>query len=184
MTAIVRLIEKISGSVGLLAAWVVAPLIVAMVYEVFSRYLFNAPTIWAFELGYMAMGTNFLLGAAFTLREQGHIRIDLIYSRLPARRRAVIDVVGYIFIFLPVAFWMSWGLWKYAYNAFLSGETSGQSAWNPVIWPFRMVFFMGFALLARQAVAELIKAIQVLRGHGPQEDSKDSREHGRKAAEG
>jgi len=166
MTAFVRLIEKLSGSFGLLAAWVVAPLILATVYEVFSRYLFNAPTIWAFELAYMAMGTNFLLGAAFTLRERGHIRIDLIYERLSARGRALIDLVGYVFLFLPVAFWLSWGLWKYAYSAILSGETSGQSAWNPVIWPFRLVFFMGFILLALQALAETIKAFQTLRGGG------------------
>ena len=169
MTAIVRLVEKLSGSFGLLAAWVVAPLILATVYEVFSRYLFNAPTIWAFELAYMAMGTNFLLGAAFTLREKGHIRIDLIYMRLSPRSRALIDLFGYLFLFLPVAFWLTWGLWKYAYFALLSGETSGQSAWNPVIWPFRMVFFMGFLLLALQAVAETVKAIQILRGRIPED---------------
>jgi len=176
MTAIVRLVEKISGSVGLLAAWVVAPLILATVYEVFSRYLFNAPTIWAFELAYMAMGTNFLLGAAFTLREKGHIRIDLIYTRLSRRSRALIDIAGYLFLFLPVAFWLTWGLWKYAYFALLSGETSGQSAWNPVIWPFRMVFFMGFLVLALQAVAETIKAIGILRGRAPGDVPEDAPE--------
>ncbi len=162
MTWIVRSIERISGSFGLLAAVIVAPLVLATVYEVFSRYLFNAPTIWAYELGYMAMGTNFLLGAAYTLRERGHIRIDLIYGHLSARAQALIDVAGYLFLFLPLAWWLTWGLWKYAYNALLSGETSGESAWNPIIWPFRMVFFLGFLLLALQGTAELIKALQLL----------------------
>ena len=167
MFAIVRLIEKLSTSLGLVAAWVVAPLIVATVYEVFSRYLFNAPTIWAFEIAYMAMGTNFLFGAAFTLRERGHIRIDLMYSRFSDRTQAIIDIVGYFVLFLPVAFWLSWGLWKYAYFALLSGETSGESAWNPVIWPFRMVCFTGFFLLALQACAETIKAYYKFRGRDP-----------------
>jgi len=164
MGTLIRLVERLSGGVGLFAAVIVAPLILATVYEVFSRYLFNAPTIWAYELAYMAMGTNFLLGAALTLREHGHIRIDVLYGNFSPRTRAVIDILGYTCLFLPVAWWLSWGLWKYAYNALLSGETSGESAWNPVIWPFRMVFFVGFLLLALQATVELVKSFQILRG--------------------
>ena len=114
----------------------------------------------------MAMGTNFLLGAAFTLRERGHIRIDIAYERFTPRTRALVDTIGYLFLFLPMAWWLSWALWIYAYDALLSGETSGESAWNPIIWPFRMIFFAGFALLALQGTAELIKAIRVLRGGG------------------
>ena len=64
--------------------------------------------------------------------------------------------------FLPVAWWVTWGLWNYAQGAFLSGETSGESAWNPIIWPFRLVFFLGFFALALQGTAELIKALQIL----------------------
>lgn len=171
MMTFVRLVERVTGAFGVLAAFVVVPLILATVYEVFSRYLFDAPTIWAYELGYMAMGTNFLLGAAFTLRERGHIRIDVAYNHFSPRIRALIDSAGYLFLFLPLAWWLSYGLWEYAFNAYLSGETSGQSAWNPVIWPFRMVFFAGFLLLALQATAELIKAVYTLIGRdiqGPQ----------------
>ena len=164
MDILIRLIERVSGAFGVIGAVIVAPLIVATVYEVFSRYLFNAPTIWAYEIAYMAMGTNFLLGAAVTLRDRGHIRIDLLYGHWPPKTQAVIDIVGYVCLFLPLAWWLSWGLWKYAYYAYLSGETSGDSAWNPVIWPFRMVFFAGFVLLALQATAELMKAVKVLAG--------------------
>lgn len=164
MHALVRLIERLSGGLGVLGAIIVAPLVLATVYEVFSRYLFNAPTIWAYEIAYMAMGTNFLLGAAVTLRDRGHIRIDLLYARWSPKTQALIDIVGYTCLFLPVAWWLSWGLWKYAYFAYLSGETSGDSAWNPVIWPFRIVLFAGFILLALQATAELIKAAYILIG--------------------
>lgn len=167
MHVLVRLIERLSGGFGLLGAIIVAPLILATVYEVFSRYLFNAPTIWAYEIAYMAMGTNFLLGAAVTLRDRGHIRIDLLYARWSPRTQALIDIIGYTCLFLPVAWWVSWGLWKYAYYAFLSGETSGDSAWNPIIWPFRLVFFAGFVMLALQAAAELIKAAYILAGRTP-----------------
>ena len=172
MLSLVRMIERMTGGIGLIAALVVAPLVLATVYEVFSRYLFNAPTIWAYELAYMAMGTNFLLGAAFTLRERGHIRIDVAYSHFSPRLKALIDSLGYLLFFLPVAWWLSWGLWNYAYGALLSGETSGESAWNPVIWPFRLVFFLGFLMLALQGTAELIKALLVLSGRPPSEPSR------------
>jgi TRAP-type mannitol/chloroaromatic compound transport system permease small subunit len=170
MSWFLRSVDRLSVGFGLLAAVIVAPLILATVYEVFSRYLFNAPTIWAYELGYMAMGTNFLLGAAYTLRERGHIRIDVLYAHFTPKVRALVDVAGYLLLFLPLAWWLSWGLWKYAYFAMLSGETSGESAWNPVIWPFRMVFFMGFLLLALQGTAELIRAIRILAGREDEEE--------------
>lgn len=165
MSFVVRLIERITGAFGVVAAAIISPLILATVYEVFSRYLFNAPTIWAYELAYMAMGTSFLLGAAYTLRERGHIRIDVAYEHFPTRVQALIDVIGYLVLCLPVAWWLSWGLWNYAYRAYVTGETSGESAWNPIIWPFRIVFFLGILLLALQATAELIKAFRILFGH-------------------
>lgn len=169
MQQLIRFVERLSLGAGLVGAIIVAPLVLATVYEVFSRYLFNAPTIWAYEIAYMAMGSNFLLGAAYTLREGGHIRIDLIYAQVSPKARAIIDIVGYLGLCLPVAWWLSWGLWKYALHAYLSGETSGESAWNPIIWPFRLVFFAGFALLALQATVELIKAVRVLTGRADSE---------------
>lgn len=157
-------IERITGCAGLAAAWLVMLLALATCYEVFSRYLLNAPTLWAYEVGYMATGSNFILGMAYTLRERGHIRIDVLYSRFSARAQAVVDVVGLVFFLLPAAFWLSLKLWTYAYESYLIGETTGESAWNPVVWPFRSVFFIGFALLCAQGVVELRKAWPVIFG--------------------
>lgn len=172
MEKFIRVIDRLSGSTGVIGAWLVVPLIAATCYEVFSRYALNAPTIWAFELGYMLTGANFLIGTAYTLRERGHIRIDILYNHLPARTRAVIDVVGYVFLFLPAAMWLDIALWKYALSAFKSQELSGQSAWNPVIWPFRLVFFSGFLLLTLQGIAELIRASRYLSGRDQNWDAR------------
>ena len=159
MRLVLRAIDRLSGSVGVIAAWIVLPLIIATVYEVFSRYLFNAPTIWAYEIGYMLTGANFLLGSAFALREKAHIRIDVFYMHLSPRTRAIIDSVGYIVLFLPLGFWLSYRLAVYAFDAYTSGQLSGESAWNPIIWPFRAVFCTGFIVLSIQAVAELIRSL-------------------------
>lgn len=175
MNSVLRTVDRLSGSLGVIAAWIILPLIFATVYEVAARYLFNAPTIWAYEVGYMATGANFLLGAAFTLREGAHIRIDVLYSRFSPRFQALVDVLGYLLLFLPVGIWLSYRLGTYALDAYHTGEGSGESAWNPVIWPFRAIFFTGFAVLSLQAFAEFIRAVKVLFGY---RELKDAERHG------
>lgn len=164
METIVKIIERITGSVGAITALVIIPLIIATCYEVFSRYLFDAPTIWAFELGYILTGTHFLLGAAIALMRGSHIRIDLLYSRFSHRRKASVDLFLYLFLFLPFLVLLCDSLLDYALRSFASGERSGASAWNPPIWPFRMLLTAGFALLTLQVVAEILKCIAVIRG--------------------
>jgi len=163
MKSIVLTIERVTGSVGFLASLIVIPLILTTSYEVMSRYLFEAPTTWAYELGYMFTGSHFLLGAALTLARGGHIRIDVIYGQLSDRPKAMIDLVFYVVLFLPFLALLNEALWSYAAHAFQSGERSGQSAWSPPIWPFRMLLFISFLLLMAQVVAESLKAIAVLR---------------------
>lgn len=159
-----RLAERLTFGVGAITAVVVVPLALATCYEVFARYLFTAPTIWAFELGYMLTGSHFLLGAALTLQRGQHIRIDLIYSRLRPTRRAVIDLICYVLLFIPFTYFIATRLWSYMIHAYDTGELSGQSAWNPEIWPFRLVFFLGFVLLGLQAAIEAVKCVYTLSG--------------------
>lgn len=164
MGGLLRLIERISGLSGKTTAWLVLPLIAATVYDVVARYVFNAPTEWAFEIAYMAMGAHALLGMAFTLREGGHIRIDAFSQKFSQGVKAIIDLVGYAVFVLPCLLWITWSLWDYWVKALHTNELSGQSAWNPIIWPFKLVFFVAFVLLVLQIVAEVIKAIQYLSG--------------------
>ncbi|HEX6321097.1 MAG TPA: TRAP transporter small permease subunit [Burkholderiales bacterium] len=139
------------------------PLIVASCYEVYSRYVMGAPTLWAYEVGYMMMGTHFLIGLAYTLRQGDHVRVDLFYGHVSRRKRAIIDAFTYVALLLPVAGWLSIGLAQKVATAYESQERSGMSAFNPVIWPFRAVMCAAFALLALQALAQLIRCYQTLR---------------------
>ena len=164
MTRAVRWIEALTEATGGTAAWLVVPLALATCWEVFSRYILGAPTIWAFELGYMFMGVHFLLGGAITLRRQGHVRIDLIYARLSPKARAWIDLVLYVGLVLPAIVLFCDRFWDYAAGAYVSGERSGNSAWNPPIWPFRMIILASFGLLGLQVLAECLKCIDAIRG--------------------
>ena len=165
MDTLTRLIDRVSIAAGQLTAWLLVPLIAASVYEVGARYLFKAPTIWAFEIGYMVMGSHALLGIAYTLQSGGHVRIDALSSRFSPATQAKIDLLGYL-VLLPIVTWLTFGLWGYWREAFASGEGSGQSAWNPKIWPFRLIFFVAFTLFVLQVVAEILRSIQVIRGRG------------------
>lgn len=164
MLALSRLLDRISLGTGMIAALLIFPLIIGTCWEVFARYVLGAPTIWAFELGYMGMGAHFILGGAYTLKKRGHIRIDLIYAQLSPKLRALIDLLGHLLLMLPFTLWMASGLWEFFMEAWMFGERSGHSAWNPVVWPFRLVLFAGFVLLAIQLVSEIVKALCVLTG--------------------
>ena len=90
----VNTVDAISEKTGRIVGWIAVPMILALIYEVFARYLFHSPTIWSYEITYMIYGTHFLLGAAYTLRVKGHIRIDLVYMQFSPRWRAMIDMIG------------------------------------------------------------------------------------------
>ena len=131
---IVRLIQGIeafSVFIGWIGAWVMAPLIVSMVYEVLARHLFNAPTFWAYEIGYMLAGTCYLFGMAYCMKRKGHVRVDFLYDRVGPKWRAIIDIFGYCVLLLPGALWVTWGLYEFAVEAYVSGEVSGEIGLEP-----------------------------------------------------
>ncbi len=139
------------------------PLIAASCWEVFSRYVLGEPTFWAFEVGYMTMGTHFLIGIAYTLREREHVRVDFLYAHVSPRARAAIDAFTYVALVLPLAGWLTVALWDKVTLAYESQERTGMSAFNPLIWPFRLVMCAAFALLFLQALAELIRCYEIFK---------------------
>ena len=159
----IHAVERLSRLFGLIGGWIIVILIVSMVYEVISRYFLNAPTQWAFEMAYMLMGTSFMFGIAWCLQMRRHIRVDFVYDHVSPRYRAIIDLVGFILL-LPMLLWLCAGLWDYFHQAYRVDEESGESAWNPIIWPFKYTFVMGFVLLLMQSVVETVKCVMVLCG--------------------
>ena len=165
MSYLIRQIEKIVTVVGIGAAMLLVPLVLATCYEVFSRYVLNEPTAWAYEVGYILTGSHFLLGLAYTLKQDLHIRIDVFTGLMSARTRALIDTVAYT-IMLPLLIWLAWMLAEYLIAGYVRGERSGQSALNPPVWPFRLVFTVSFTLFALQVFAELLKSVARVRSAG------------------
>lgn len=174
MRALVRIIERISRLSGYVAAALVGLLIVLMVYEVVVRYVFNAPTAWGYEVSTWVMGSSFVLAIAYALATDSHVRIDLLHDLLGERARYVFDLMGYVIV-LPLLAWVTWGMWDYFHTPFLTGERTGQSAWNPKLWPFRLVLFVGVAVWTLQVIAEVVKAACALAGRPLRADGSDPR---------
>ncbi|WP_148861313.1 TRAP transporter small permease subunit [Marinobacter fonticola] len=158
---LIALIETLTRYAGHLAAVLILPLIAALVYEVFSRYVLGSPTLWAFETSYMVMGAIFMLGMSNALRIGQHVSVDVITLKLPPRANAAIRTLCYLF-FLPLIVWLTWEVFKYFHDALESGERSGRSAWNPIVWPVYLVWCVGFSLLCLQLLAELLKSVKTL----------------------
>lgn len=157
-----RAIERASEWAGVFGACLIVPLVLATCYEVFARYLFGAPTIWAYEVGYTLTGAHFLLGMAFTLKYGEHIRIDIFSGNFSPRMRAMIDLLGYAIV-LPLTTWLTVYLFFYLRTGYVTNEKSGQSALNLPVWPLRVIFCLAFLLLALQVIAEVAKLIRTLR---------------------
>jgi TRAP-type mannitol/chloroaromatic compound transport system permease small subunit len=162
--ALIRTIERVTGSVGILASLAIVPLVIATCYEVFARYLFGSPTVWAYEVGYILTGSHFLLGMAYTLKTGDHIRIDIFSTKFRARTRAVLDLLGYSVTF-PLMLWLTYALYQHLYIGYTRNEHSGQSAMNLPVWPFRVVFLIAFALFALQILAEIVKTVRSMKAH-------------------
>lgn len=148
---------------GRVALWLVVPLILALGYEVLARYLFHAPTVWAYDMSYMLYGSHFMLGAAYTLRRKGHIRTDILYARWSPRRQGAVDATLYLLFFFPGLFFFLLAGWDAAYHSWVIGETSEASVWRPVLYPFKAVLPVTAALLLLQGVSELLKSIHAAR---------------------
>jgi TRAP-type mannitol/chloroaromatic compound transport system permease small subunit len=169
MRTLVRAIDRLSTFFGGIAAVLVIVLVVLMLYDVVLRYAFNAPTIWGNDLNTWLMGASFVLSIAYAMSTDSHVRVDLLYVDTTKHRMRVVDLIGFTLIILPTVAWITFGLYGHFRDALKSGERSGTGGWNPIVWPFRLVLFVGFAILTIQIVAEIIKRIASLTGRSIEE---------------
>lgn len=163
MQAALLLVDRFSAFIGKLFAWLILALTLAICYEVFARYLFRAPTSWAFDVSYMLYGTLFMMAGAYTLSRGGHVRADFAYRLAPPRAQAGLDLALYILFFLPAII----GMIIYGWNFFLislnQNEQSSISPDGPLIWPFKFVICFAASVVLIQGIAEIARCIICLR---------------------
>lgn len=159
LTSLVRGIDQFTDATGTLVAWLNMPLVLVVCWEIAARYFFGAPTIWSFDLTYMLYGTIFMLGAAYALHKGAHIRTDFFFDRWSVRTKGAVDSIAYLAFFFPSLVVFLFVSWQEGWYAFLINETSEQTPWRPILWPYKMVIPLTCLLLIVQGVSETIKSV-------------------------
>lgn len=159
---LIRFIDTVSEWTGALSAWMIIPLLIVVVLEVFQRHVLNNPTTWGYDTSWMLFAAQFLIGGAYTLLHKGHIRIDIVYNLLSERGKLIFDTLTYLIVFLiPMVFFTWFGI-KFASQAWIAGEKLSTTNWFFPSGPPKSLIPIGFFLLALQCVAEIFRYIRAL----------------------
>jgi TRAP-type mannitol/chloroaromatic compound transport system permease small subunit len=160
-------IEKINSLndwVGRVVCMLIVPMIFLLVLEVVMRYVFNQPTIWVHETSGMIYAVYFLLGGAYALRWDGNINVEILYAKLSLRKRAIIDLVTWLFFYLFCGTLFVRGI-PYAWNATVNFQRSN-TLFGPPIWPVKILIPVAAGLLLLQGMAKTIKSATIaVTGH-------------------
>ena len=155
-------IDFICEWAGKLVSFLVLLLIAVVVYEVISRYVFNAPTMWAFEIERMLGGTIFVMGFAWVLVQKAHVRVDLFYQRFSPRGQAILDAVFTLLLVFPLWIWVMPRMIEWVQISWAIQERSSDSAWRNIIYPFKTVAPIGISLLLLALVATFIRDLRTI----------------------
>lgn len=161
-----RLVDGLSERVGRAAIWLILVVVLISAGNAVSRFAFNLSSNAMLEIQWYLFSAIFLFCAAYVLKKNEHIRIDVIAGRFSARTQNWIDVFGILVFLLPMAIMIAYLSWPVFMNAWTTGEGSP----NPgglIRWPVRLLLPIGFALLILQAFSELIKRLAFIAGAGP-----------------
>ena len=155
-------IERAVDAVGRAASWLTFAIVVLMATNVILRYLFSIGSVWSQELEWHLLAPLILFGIPYALLKGEHVRVDVLYARFPPRVQAWIDLASQLLcIAIAVAFvWLSL---KYVQQSYVIGEGSADPGGLPYRWALKALIPLGFALLALQAVASLLEAVERLR---------------------
>jgi TRAP-type mannitol/chloroaromatic compound transport system permease small subunit len=165
-----RVIDSINERVGKVAAWAIVVAVLVSAINAIIRRIFGVSSNAWLELQWYLFGAVFMLCAAWTLKANEHIRIDIVSSRLSKRGRDSIDVFGHLFFLFPFVALMLYLSIPYFIGSFRSGEVSS-NAGGLLIWPAKGLILLGFISLAFQWLSELIKRVAIMKGQLEDEEA-------------
>lgn len=166
MNALLSLSKFVDAVTNQIGKWVYRLVLVTVLISAANaviRKVFRYSSNGFLEVQWYLFAAIFLLGAGYTLLRNEHVRVDVITSRLSARKQAWIDVFGTIFFLFPMVVLIAWLSWPQFVESFRLGEISANTG-GLIIWPARLLIPVGFFLLGMQGLSELIKRIAYLRG--------------------
>jgi TRAP-type mannitol/chloroaromatic compound transport system permease small subunit len=157
-------IDRLNAAIGRTAAWLCLAVVLVQFAVVVLRYVFGIGSIWLTETIIYGHATLFMLAAAWTLREGGHVRVDVFYADADAgpRRRALVDLCGALLLLLPFMLVLLWFALPYVARSWAILETSRETSGLPAVFLLKTLIPLFAVMMALQGIAQAIRAIDVL----------------------
>ena len=160
------LLDRLSSITGKITAWLTLFMVIVTFIVVIMRYVFDAGLIWVQESVVWMHAVVFMLGAAYTLHAEEHVRVDIFYRTMSARRRAWVDLAGVVIFLMPLCAFLAWASFDFVTQSWSIGESSRESGGLP--YPFipmlKTVLLLMPVAVALQGVSLCLKSVQALRG--------------------
>ena len=163
MIRFIEFADSLSAWFGKAFAWLILFMTFAMSYEVFVRYLLNAPTAWSLDVSFIMYGALFMMGGAYTLSRGGHVRGDFIYRLWQPRTQAKVELVLYFIFFFPGVLALVLAGWKYAARSLGYLEVSVNSPVGVPVFQLKAVIVAAGLLLVVQGIAQVMRCILCMR---------------------
>lgn len=161
MQGFLKAIDGLDEWTGRVVSFATVFIVIFTIFDVGSRAFFSRPTDWAFEVTKQLYALHFMMLGGYALLHRTHVEVDVIKERLSRRRQALLDVLGYLIFFLPfITAYLIYG-YRFAARAWKAGETSYGILAIP-IYPIKAMMCVAGVLLALQALATFLRALDVL----------------------
>lgn len=164
-------LDKVTELTGKLISWCAVLMVVVTCYIVISRYVFNSGSIALQESVIYLNALLFLLAAPFTLKQNGHVRVDIFYNRASSRYKAWVDLLGSLLLLLPVSLFILFNSWDYVASSWAVKEQSGDTGGLPIVYLLKSLIPLMCLLLISQGVAEIIRNLQKIAKAGDENQS-------------
>jgi len=162
MKFFIRIIDFIGEWSGRVVMWLGLLLFIVTAYETIQRYLFRHTSVALQETTWHLYSLLFLLGLAYTLKHDGHVRVDIFYDRMSIRKQAMVNLFSLLILLIPFCLLMIGFSWKFFIAAYQIGERSGDPGGLPARWLLKAIIPLSFGLLLLQGVSDFFKNLQTL----------------------
>lgn len=162
MQKFVHIVDTINRYIGKTVSLLVPVMVLIIIYEVFMRYLFNAPTAWVHDMSGWLQAAYIMLGGAYALQKDYFVRVDILYTKFPPKIKALIDLTLSSVLFFLFLYIIIWRGWLFAYKSFSLAEVSATGAWAGRVWPAKMSVPIGGLLLALAWISKMLQNLSLL----------------------
>ncbi len=163
LRAYIRFVDGLNERVGRVVSWLTAVLVAVVCYDVFTRYLLKNSLVAVQELEWHLFALIFLLGAAYSLKHDQHVRVDVFYSRFSARKKAWVNLIGSVLFLIPFCIIVIVSSQYFVVSAFHIGETSPDPGGLPARWVLKAAIPLGFVLLLLQGLGLACRSLLAIR---------------------